>query len=192
MRTFALVSCLLLAGCEATSFQASPVADAGCDPALAGTWLSVDEKSDGKDDGEVELRIDAQCQLLFVENEKSGRKEGLPTQLHMGRDGEARYLWVDADWAKQRFEIKDTAAPSGDIYLLRYAVAKDTLTLELPDDRAVAHRIVDGKIRGETHKTQNSLTNRLLAPVDPAALREAGFFDGDKGVLRRATTKKKR
>ena len=156
MRTFALVSCLLLAGCEATSFQASPVADAGCDPALAGTWLSVDEKSDGKD------------------------------------DGEARYLWVDADWAKQRFEIKDTAAPSGDIYLLRYAVAKDTLTLELPDDRAVAHRIVDGKIRGETHKTQNSLTNRLLAPVDPAALREAGFFDGDKGVLRRATTKKKR
>lgn len=191
MNKLAFLSCLLLAGCEATSFQASPVADAGCDPALAGHWLSVDDKSGGKDDGEVELRIDAQCQLLFVENEKAGRKEGLPTQLHAGKDGDARYLWVDADWARQRFEIKDTAAPSGDIYLLRYAVANDQLTLELPDDRAIAHRIVDGKIRGETHKTENTLTNRLLAPVDPAALHEAGFFDGDKGVLRRAPAKKR-
>ncbi|MFT3806382.1 hypothetical protein [Arenimonas sp.] len=190
MRTFAMISCLLLAGCEATSFQASPVAEGACDSELAGTWLSVDEKSNGKDDGEVELRIDAACQLLFVENEKAGRKEGTPTQLYVGRDSDARYLWVDADWAKQRFEMKDTSAPSGDIYLLRYSVANQTLTLELPDDRAVAHRIIDGKLRGETHKTENTLTNRLLAPVDAAALREAGFFDDDRGVLRKAPAKK--
>ena len=88
--------------------------------------------------------------------------------------------------------LRLASAGATPVYLLRYAITNDTLTLELPDDRAVAHRIVDGKIRGETHKTENSLTNRLLAPVDPAALREAGFFDGDKGVLRRATTKKKR
>lgn len=190
MKTFVMMSCLVLAGCEATSFQVPPVAEGACDPALAGTWLSIDDKPGGKDDGEVELRIDARCQLLFVENEKAGRKEGSPTQLHVGNDGDARFLWVDADWAKQRFEMKDTAAPSGDIYLLRYSVANETLTLELPDDRAVAHRIVDGKIRGETHKTEGSLTNRLLAPIDPAVLREAGFFDDDKGVLRKAPAKK--
>lgn len=190
MKTFAMFSCLLLAGCEATSFQAPPVAESACDKALTGTWLSVDEKSGGKDDGEVELRIDADCQLLFVENEKSGRKEGAPTPLHIGNDGDARYLWIDADWAKQRFELKDTAAPSGDIYLLRYSVANDTLTLELPNDKVVAHRIIDGKLRGETRKTDGSLTNRLLSPVDPAALREPGFFDAEKGVLRRAPTKK--
>ena len=176
-----------LSACESTSFQAPPVAEAACDPAIVGTWLSVDDKNPG----EVELQIDKSCKLLFVENEKSGRKEGAPTQMHVGSDGDARYLWVDAAWAKQRFEMSD-APPAGDIYLLRYAVAGDELTLELPDDKAIAHRIVDGKLRGEISKSENTLRNRLLAPVDPAALREAGFFDDDMDVLRRAKSGKRR
>jgi hypothetical protein len=83
------------------------------------------------------------------------------------------------------------APPEGDLYLLRYAIAGDELTLELPNDRAIAHRILDNKIRGEVHRTENNLRNRLLAPVEPAALREAGFFDDDKGVLRRAKAKQR-
>jgi hypothetical protein len=175
-----------LSACESTSFQAPPVARTACDPALAGTWLSVDDK----DPGEVELQIDKGCRLLFVENEKDGRKEGAPTQLQVGSDGDVRYLWVDAAWARERFEMSD-APPAGDIYLLRYAVAGDELTLELPNDKAIAHRIVDGKLRGEISRSETTLRNRLLAPVDPAALREAGFFDDDKGVLRRAGSKQR-
>lgn len=179
----ALLLCLLagLGACESTSFQAPPMAAAACDPALAGTWQPIE----GDDKGEVELHIGDDCRLLFVENEKGGRKEGQPTQLHVGHDGDQHYLWVDAAWAAERFDF-DAAPAAGDIFLLRYAVTGADLALELPDDRAIAHRIIDGKIRGETRKTAKRLDNRLLAPVDPAVLRAEGFFDDDKAVLRRA------
>jgi hypothetical protein len=174
--------CLCLTACETTSFQAPPVAEKGCDAALAGTWLSVGDKPD--ENGEVELRIDHQCQMLFIEHEKDGTKEGVATRLHIGSDGDAGYLWVDSAWVVTRFEMKQPP-PSGDIFLLRYQIKSDELTLEAPDDKAVAHRIIDGKINGEVRRIDGNLNNRLLAPVDPAALREPGFFDKENARLRR-------
>jgi hypothetical protein len=76
--------------------------------------------------------------------------------------------------------------PSGDIFLLRYQMNNNELTLEAPDDRAIAHRIIDGKINGEVRHIDGNLNNRLLAPVDPAVLREPGFFDKENAKLRRA------
>jgi len=173
---------LLLAGCETTSFQAPPVAATGCDPALVGIWDSIGDKPE--DNGEVELRIDDKCTLLFVEHEKSGTKEGATTQLHVGNDRGAGYLWVDGTWVASRFEMKQPP-PTGDVYLVRYRIRNDRLTLQAPDDKAIAHRIIDGKIKGEVHDADGSLNNRVLAPADPAILRQPGFFDKEKAELRR-------
>jgi hypothetical protein len=179
------ISCLCLAACETTSFQAPPVAEQACDSQLTGTWLSVGDKPD--ENGEVELRIDGKCQLLFIEHEKDGTKEGVTTQVHVGNDRDAGYLWVDSAWAVTRFDMKQPP-PEGDIYLLRYRIRNDRLVLEAPDDSAIAHRIIDGKINGEVRRIDGNLNNRLLAPVDPAILRQRGFFDKEKAELRRATT----
>ena len=184
MRLALACLCLCLTACETTSFQAPPVAEKSCDAGLVGTWLSVGDKHE--EDGEVELRIDGKCSLLFLEHEKSGTKEGVATQLHVGSDRDINYLWVDSDWAQTRFDMKNPP-PTNDIYLLRYRIRNDRLTLEAPDDRVVAHRIIDGKINGEVRRIDGNLNNRLLAPVDPAVLREAGFFDKEKAVLRRST-----
>jgi hypothetical protein len=176
--------CLCLSACETTSFQAPPVAERGCDAAFVGTWLSVGDKPE--DNGEVEMRIDGHCQLLFIEHEKDGDKQGTTTQLHFGGDRDASYVWVNSAWAVTRFDMKQPP-PTGDIYLLRYRIRNDRLTLEAPDDNAVAHRIIDGKINGEVRRIDGNLSNRLLAPVDPAVLRVHGFFDKEKAQLRRVT-----
>ena len=182
MKFVPICLCLFLAGCENTSFQAPPVAASACDRTLVGTWDSIGDKHE--ENGEVELRIDDKCMLLFIEHEKDGTKEGVATQLHVGSDREVNYLWVASAWAQTRFDMKNP--PVGDdVYLLRYRIRNDLLTLEAPDDRVVAHRIIDGKINGEVRRIDGNLNNRLLAPVDPAVLRQAGFFDKEKAVLRR-------
>jgi hypothetical protein len=184
MKLAPICLCLLLAGCETTSFQAPPVAAAACDRALVGTWDSIGDKRE--ENGEVELRIDDQCMLLFIEHEKDGTKEGTPTQLHVGNDNGSGYLWVDGAWVASRFDMKQ-APPAGDIFLVRYRIKNDQLTLQAPDDKAIAHRIIDGKINGEVRRIDGNLDNRILAPIDPAVLRQPGFFDKEKAELRRRT-----
>jgi hypothetical protein len=174
--------CLVLSGCEATSFEAPPVAESACDKALVGTWDSIGDKREKN--GEVELRISDQCSLLFIEHEQDGTKEGTPVQLHIGSDRDLHYLWVDSAWVVSRFDKKQPP-PAGDIYLVRYRIEKDRLTLQTPDDTAVAHRIIDGKIKGEVRRIDGDLNNRLLAPVDPAVLHQPGFFDKEKAELRK-------
>jgi len=78
-----------------------------------------------------------------------------------------------------------TPPPASDIFLVRYSVRNDRLTLQAPDDKAIAHRIIDGKINGEVRRIDGNLNNRILAPVDPAVLRQPGFFDKEKAELRR-------
>lgn len=174
--------CLLLSGCEATSFQAPPVAAGACDHRLVGIWDSVGTKNEK--DGSVELRIDAQCMLLFVEHEKDGTKEGTTTQLHVGKDRGFGYLWVDSAWVVSRFDMKEPP-PAGDIFLVRYRIDNNLLTLQTPDDKTVAHRIIDGKFNGEVRRIDGNLNNRVLAPVNPDILRQPGFFDPEKARLRR-------
>ena len=170
-------------GCETVVFQAPPVAAQPCDAALVGTWLSVGDKKE--DHGEVELRIAADCTLLFVEHEKSGVRDGEPTTLHVGRDGRLAYAWVDARWAEQRLQSPpkpgDAAAPSsfaaGDIVLMRYRVAGRKLEMSDADARQFAHRVIDGAIKGTvTRDEEGHLAVRISAPVDPKALRDAALF----------------
>jgi hypothetical protein len=178
-----MLAAALLAGCETVVFEAPPVAAQPCDPALVGTWLSVGDKP--ADTGEVELRIDAQCTLLFVEHEKSGTRDGAPTTLHVGRDGRTAYAWVDARWAETRMDgksgdAKDAAASAflaGDIVLMQYRVSGRRLELRNASPKQFAHRIIDGELKGEVkHDQDGDLAVRVTAPVDPRQLRDAKLF----------------
>ena len=187
MKLALLALSLLLCGCESTSFQAPPVAETSCDPALVGVWLPGDGNKDGDED--AELRIDPQCQIDFVDEKNGTRREGPPTKAHVGGDGDKHYLWVDAAWAVARFDLKQ-ATPAGDLFVVRYRFKDGQLLLTMTDDRTIAHRIIDGKIRGEVHRIDGDLRNRLLAPIAPAVLREPGFFELNETLLRRRTPEK--
>ncbi len=182
MRLAILGLFFLLGGCESTSFQAPPVAESACDPALVGDWRPGDGAN--KDGDDVELRIDPQCQLDFAEDKDGKHREGPPTKAHVGSDGDRHYLWVDAAWAVTRFDLKQ-APPPGDLFLVRYRFKDGQLLLTMTDDRTIAHRIIDGRIRGDIHRVDGDLRNRLLAPADPAVLREPGFFELNETLLRR-------
>ncbi len=189
MKTLCIVaSCLLLAACESTSFQAPPVAEIACDSALAGHWTAPGSEEKKTDD--VELRIDASCRVLFIDHDNGVRNEGEPVQAHLGVDGDAHYLWVDAAWAAKRFDAKQLP-PAGDFFVLRYLLTENSLTLEMPDNRAVSHRIIDNKINGEVRRYDGVLANRLLAPIDTKALREPGFFTGEPARFQRVASGKK-
>ncbi|MFY2764615.1 hypothetical protein [Arenimonas sp. MALMAid1274] len=175
---------LLLCACQGTTFRAAPVADAGCDPALAGTWLSQDE--DPEDVGEVILRIDARCRLHVDERKPEGLKRGDGVQAHVGRHGSHRYAWVDARWVHTRFE-EAHVPPAGDVYLMRYAIEGGVLSLWTTDDKLIAHAIIDNELTGEVISRDSRLFNRLTGEADPAVLDRPGFFKAEPAQFRRAT-----
>jgi hypothetical protein len=171
----AAVVLLLLAGCEATTFEHAPMAERnGCDPALVGDWFSLADARDGNN-GEVELQVGSNCRLLVIEHKQDGAVNGEATQLHVGNDGRQGYAWVDAAWAFQRADSHETTVP-GDVYVLRYGVHGERLELRTPDTKAIAHRIIDDDLQGETRKSGTVLVNRLTGTVTPQQLRWHGFF----------------
>lgn len=180
LRSCAVASALLLLGaCESTTFEHPPVAESGCDAALAGNWFSLADTRD-ESDGEAELLIDGSCKLLLIEHKKDGVVSDDPTLLHIGTDERQGYLWVDAAWAYRRADSKELTVP-GDVYVLRYRIHGDKLELQTLNDKAIAHRIIDGDLRGVTRKSEHDLFNRLTGTVTPQQLRRHDFF-ADKPV----------
>ena len=197
---FALLAMLVLTGCESTRFEAPPV-KATYDKAILGRWLSVGDTPGER--GEVELRIthrrgahdgapegggfEVWDELVFVENKKEGTTKGEPTDLHVGRDGDRRYLWVDANWAEVRMG-ETPRADKGDVFVFRYRIDGDRLELWQPDTQAIAHRVIDNKLKGDVHQANDELHVRLKAPVAPEALRMRYFWDEDVLRFERAPT----
>lgn len=178
-----MVACVLLAACEATTFEQAPVAALPCDPALAGHWASEGDGED--DDGEIVLQIDAACQLAVVEQKSDGKpRTGEATPLHLGRHGRHHYAWVDAGWMMRRFD-EDHRFPDGDIFLVRYRQRGDRLDLWPTDDKAVAHAIIDDRLEGEVLARDNELFNRLTGGPDAAVLEHRGLFDAEAVGFRR-------
>ncbi|KAA2284500.1 hypothetical protein [Arenimonas fontis] len=174
----------LLAGCEATRFEQAPLtAEAACDPALAGRWLSVAEPPGP--DGEMELQVSADCLLAVVEYQGEQRRTGEVARLHTGRHGGHRYAWVDAGWAHRRFEV-DLAVAEGAVYLVRYRVQGDVLDVRSPDTRRVAHLIIDQELDGEVVARDYSIFSRVDVADGLAALERADFFKPEPLRFRRA------
>lgn len=182
----------LLGGCRITAFEHAPVTTQACDRQLAGDWLSVGD-APGQD-GEVVLRIDDDCRLQVDEHEHGGEHDGVrdgnATQVRLGRHDGRTYAWVDAAWAQQRFdpESRDLQPRPGDVYLVRYQLAGDRLTLHAPDSVVIAHAIIDGNIPGEVRYGDNRLHNRITGAAQPALLQREDFFDAEAIAFRRAAT----
>lgn len=186
IRTLGLATGLLLAGCQMTTFEQSPVAATGCDPALAGHWLSTGDEPG--EDGEMVLRIDAQCRLEVDEHKQGEVHTGAATTFKVGRHGAHRYAWVDGAWLSTRFE-EEHQPPAGDVYVLRYAVDGDRLQLWSTNEKPIAHAIIDGELKGEVVYRDNSLFNRLVGEQPASVLERADFFDDEPGQFRREAAK---
>lgn len=179
--------CLLLAACQVTTFEKAPIAaSSGCDPALVGTWSSIDPGGDAEDDGEVMLEIGADCALSYRERDADGRIREVPaTPLRVGRHGAHAYGWVDGAWGLRAAEEEEHTVPAGDVIVLRYALDGDTLSVWSTDDKAIAHAIVDDDLNGHTTAGGGDIVNRLTGEQDPAVLDRPGFFDAEPGTFRR-------
>jgi len=202
----ALAAALLLLGlasCEVTTFQNPPVAELACDARLVGDWFSVPD-SDHSDDtpGELELKIDKTCNVSIIEHNKDGDKRHDPEALHVGRDGAQDYAWLDyqvlskalfngdnlghkappntpasASASASASDSDDPVVPAGDVYVMRYSVHDKDLQILQPDNHAIAHRIIDGKLSGEVSKKDHTLLNRLTDKVTPEQLQDDVVFD---------------
>ena len=106
--------------------EQSPLAALPCDPAVAGEWHSVGDEPSG--DGEMILRVSADCQLEIEERTPAGPRTGDATPLFLGEHAGQRYAWTDAGWLLRRFG-EDHVLPAGDVHLVRYAITGDRLEL---------------------------------------------------------------
>lgn len=178
----ALAALLALAGCQVTSFEQSPLAALPCDPSVAGEWHSVGDEPSG--DGEMILRVSADCQLSIEERTVEGPRTGEPTALFLGEDAGRRYAWTDANWMLRRFG-EDHAMPAGDVHLVRFAITGDRLEVWSTDDKPVAHAIIDGELSGEVIARDSRLFNRLTGQQPPEVLVRPGFFGAEPAEFRK-------
>ena len=186
MKTLAvLLLCALGCGCASTSFQSAPLAaDPGCDPALAGNWASVNDA--GGPDDEMHLAIGADCSLAVTDRDGGRLREGPATTLSVAHVADQRYAWVSAEWADLRFEAtEEFRAPAGDVYLFRYRVAGDTLAVEFVDHKAVAHRLIDGDLKGTVRSGDSALVNRVTEAPGTRMLALPDLFDREARQFRR-------
>ena len=181
----AVVASLALAGCQSTVFEHPPVAERACDAALVGEWRyvrPVDEK------GEVKLVIGKTCRLLMLNHLGGATDRDEPTQLHLGMDEQQGYLWVDAGWASRQASSDEPTIP-GDVFVLRYSLHDDKLDLQMPNNQAIAHRIIDVDLPGETHKSKKGLFNRITGTVTPQQLRLHDLFNEEHGIFERSDSR---
>ena len=198
-----LTTLILLAGCETTRFESSPFA-ATSDDALHGRWLSVGERPGEL--GEVELQVarrygahadspegggfEVWDELVFIEHKKEGAQSGKPTDLNVGRDGDRRYLWVDAQWAEERMG-EHPRPDKGDVFLFRYRIEGDRLEVWRANTRAFAHKVIDNEFKGEIQRSDDELHVRLKSPVDPKLLRNTRLWDREVLEFERARAEPK-
>jgi hypothetical protein len=175
---------LLLAGCQATSFQTPPLAaETDCDPELVGRWVSVTDAGQAND--ELRLDIDAACALAVADFDKGQLREGESTTLRVGRDATGRYAWVTAGWADRRFDAKDLQTDPADIYLFRYRIEGSELVVQTVDHKAVAHRIIDAGIPGTVRSDDRVLANRITGRARPELLTLPDLFEAEPMRFRR-------
>ena len=184
MPVLSALPCLLLAACQVTTFAQAPIAaESGCDPGLVGDWGDHDPAAPDTPP-EVVLRIDPACRLGVEEHKHGAVKRGEATRLHLGRHGDHRYAWVDANWLMARFD-EEHRFPDGDVVLMRFAVDGDGLVVWNTDDKPMAHAVIDDELSGEVVALEHDLFVRLTGEPDPSVLEREGFFDADAARFRR-------
>jgi hypothetical protein len=185
----ALLSSLLISGCQRSLFETAPAEALTCDAALVGHWLSQDE-GEGEE-GEMQAFIDDGCRLHTVERRNEGQRTSAPVQIGTFRLGRHAVLAVDAEWANRSFEINASSLDQpGDVYLYAYQLrGRDGLQLLPVRHKALAQRALDGDIEADALLLDGSLTVRVRgnAQAQREQLRGRWLFDTrDPLLFRRA------
>jgi hypothetical protein len=114
------------------------------------------------DHGEVELRIAADCTLLFVEHEKSGHGRR-DHALHVGATRRLPTCGSTRAGREARIEIETPSRQAAgvgsrrDICVALSRQERTAWNCAAPTTRTFAHRIIDGKIKGEARRNDGSL-----------------------------------
>ncbi|KFN48949.1 hypothetical protein [Arenimonas composti] len=175
---------LLLAACQATSFEKAPLAaEPGCDPALVGRWNSLEDDGQAGAASEIRLRIDASC-LLVVDMRSEGSRRIDETRISIARHEGLAYAWFDANWPL-RLGREDYRFPAGDVMLVRWRIDGEELLVWQVADKPLAHAIIDGEVAGETRFADSTLFNRLTGEANPDLLGRSGLFAAEPGRFRR-------
>lgn len=168
-----LLAACALGACSNTQFERPPVAEADCDPLLAGDWEPVPEEGD-KPAG-FRLHVSADCLVRVSETKPGAAQAAGPTRVHVGAPGDAAYAWVDGAWVVAVFESREPAV-AGDVLVVRYRAMPATLELQMPDDKAIAAAIGAGDIPGVTSGEGSDVRNRITGGPHPQVLERADFF----------------
>lgn len=164
-----LLAALAIGGCSRTTFENAPLDTGKCDPALVGRWEGEDDPS------EFQAELDAACKLRVRNTTGHGSHEIDIGELQSGRIGENDYLWFNA--ARMNLALEIASMPrdrASDVYLLRYRISENTLTLWQPDHKRIAHLVVDGQGQGDVQLIDNGSSFDLVNHVhgDRAGIRK--------------------
>jgi hypothetical protein len=175
---FLLPGLLALAGCDESRFVVDPLGEARvCESDLAGAWRIVEDSEAPAD----YLVVAANCDVRLVNAPRpseggvavSAAKPDVRIAPSIGRVDRALYATLtDEDWHRAGND-PDDAAPHGGysgFHVLWVKGSGDRRTVHAVDHVALAKAIIDGKVRGEVAKTEDSLRNRVDA--DAAAVRK--------------------
>ena len=183
-----LLAVLVLGGCQRTQFTSAPADSNGCSRELVGQWLS--NATNDNAEGEIEAMVDADCQLQVTENGRQPRVS-VPTQLRTAQVANVNLLWIDTAWADKAFELETDAVtpPAGsdshDVYVFAWSRTGDQLVLLSPDHKALAHALIDGKLKGGVLQTEYDLHVRLKTSQTElqSLIAKGGVFDSESTLV---------
>ncbi len=159
--------------CGCVAFEAIPVAELGCDPALAGRWVPH-----GMPAGDAIL-IDEQCRALIPAAGRSAADaEPVRLQLRSFEQDAQRYLVFDKADLERVAGLGANALAGSDLqslddekFLLRYRIDGDNLQAAMNDQTYARDAIDGGSLPGKALAASLSLIQADAAAM-PALLRE--------------------
>lgn len=179
MRVLILFATMLLGGCQVTVFEhVLPGAGESCPTDIVGAWQGESAKGDPDFYAKVTENCGATLQLLM-----NGAWQRVDTRVAIAGE----YLFVPVTDVWVLLEAPDDAPRSDGYFGMRYSVNEEQLLLAHPNHTWIAHRIIDGDIKGRLRKDSDLLVEVTETPENlEKLLREHTPFERDAALqLRR-------
>jgi len=170
--------CLGGALCGCVAFESVPVAELGCDPALAGRWAPA-----GSDAADA-IAIDNRCEAVVPGPKRSGA--GAPqirVQLRGFELDSQRYLVFDKRDIEHLMGLgaealvdSDLQALDKQVFLMRYRIEGDTLQAAMTDQAYAADLVDEGRLPGKALAHNLSLIQADAGTVRALLLQHPDLF----------------